>query len=233
MAYSTEKLTKLGALKALAERIARGYATKGELGAVARKVSDLEEAGGEPNVITQVRVNGTVQTVTGKAVDIAVPTAVSGLENDSGFQTGAQVEARVNAKLSSVYRPGGNCTFAGLPALEEENLGLVVNVTERFTTTADFVEGAGSEHPAGTNVAVVQAGEAYKYDALAGFVDLTGYARAEQVSEALGGKVSREEGKGLSSNDYSDEEKEKLGSIEFATDEEVSEMLAEVFGVAG
>ena len=148
-----------------------------------------------------------------------IPAKVSDLTNDAGYQTGEQVTAAVNAKLASTYRAGGNAAFAGLPELTETNCGLVVNVTDAFTTTGDFVEGAGKVHPAGSNVAVVQTGEAYKYDVLAGFVDLSGL-------------VEKEEGKGLSSNDFTDEDKAKLAGIEIASDEEVAAMLAEVFGAA-
>lgn len=149
-----------------------------------------------------------------------LPTAVSGLTNDAKYQTEEQVAATVNAKISSTYRAGGSVAFADLPELAEANMGLVVNVTDNFTTTSDFVEGAGKKHPAGTNVAVVQSGEEYKYDVLAGFVDLSGL-------------VEKEDGKTLSSNDYTDADKAKLDGIEFATDAEVSAMLAEVFGGDG
>lgn len=123
----------------------------------------------------------------GKKADI--PTAVSALTNDANYQTGEQVAAAINAKVSSAYKAGGSVAFASLPELAEANLGLVVNVTDRFTTTDSFVEGAGKKHPAGTNVAVVAViegeGEAavttYKYDALAGFVDLSEYIKASDV----------------------------------------------------
>ncbi len=159
-----------------------------------------------------------------------IPVNVSDLTNDAGYQTETQVTAAISAKLSSTYRAGGSAAFAALPELTEANLGLVVNVTEKFTTTDSFVEGAGQKHPAGTNVVVVQTGDAFKYDALAGFVDLSGYETAEQLAEKLSGKVDKESGKGLSSNDFTNEEKAKLAGIEFATDEEVIAMLAEVFG---
>lgn len=153
----------------------------------------------------------------GKQMMAEMPQKVSDLDNDAGYQTEEQVTATVNAKLSSTYRAGGSAAFADLPELTEANLGLVVNVTDKFTTTADFVEGAGQEHPAGTNVAVVQAGEEYKYDVLAGFVDTSGL-------------VEKEAGKGLSTNDYTDGDKAKLDGIEVASAEDVAAMLAEVFG---
>ena len=118
-----------------------------------------------------------------------VPTAVSALANDANYQTGEQVAAAINAKVSSTYKAGGSVDFAGLPELKEENLGLVVNVTDKFTATDSFVEGAGGRHPAGTNVVVVKSGEEYKYDVLAGFVDLSGCATNEAMAEGLAGCV--------------------------------------------
>ena len=115
-----------------------------------------------------------------------IPTAVSALTNDAGYQTGEQVAAAINAKVSSTYKAGGSVAFASLPELTEANLGLVVNVTDKFTATADFLDGEGKKHPAGTNVVVAKSGEEYKYDVLAGFVDLEGYAEKEQVATDIG-----------------------------------------------
>lgn len=151
------------------------------------------------------------------AAQATAPTKTSELTNDSGFQTEAEVTAAINAKVSSTYRAGGSTAFADLPAASAEHLGMVYNVTDAFTTTDSFLEGAGQNHPAGTNVAVVASGEEYKYDVLAGFVDLSGY-------------VPKEDGKGLSTNDFTDEEKAKLANMEFATDEEFNAMLDEVYG---
>lgn len=119
-----------------------------------------------------------------------IPTQVSDLANDAKYQTEEQVASAINAKVSSTYKAGGSVAFAELPELTGANLGLVVNVTGNFTTTADFVEGEGQKHPAGTNVAVVQAGEGYKYDVLAGFVDLSGYLKAEDVEEITAEEIA-------------------------------------------
>lgn len=119
-----------------------------------------------------------------------IPTQVSELTNDAKYQTEEQVAAAINAKVSSTYKAGGSVAFADLPELTDANLGLVVNVTEKFATTADFLEGEGRTHPAGTNVAVVQMGEDYKYDVLAGFMDLTGYVRTEDVEEITAEEIA-------------------------------------------
>lgn len=89
-----------------------------------------------------------------------LPTKVSDLTNDSNFQTGTQVENAIAAQIGRVYRPVGSVAFANLPALTEANLGKVVNVTDSFTTTADFVEGAGKRHKAGADVGIIEASAA-------------------------------------------------------------------------
>lgn len=48
-------------------------------------------SGANANVIETVKVNGTNQTVSGKAVDIKMPTKVSELTNDKGFATTTDV----------------------------------------------------------------------------------------------------------------------------------------------
>lgn len=80
--------------------------------------------------------------------------------------------------IGSVYKPVGSIAFSALPATPAAaQQGYVYNITDAFTTDARFVEGAGKEYPAGTNVAVVLNGSAYMYDALSGNVDLSNYAQ--------------------------------------------------------
>lgn len=183
------------------------------------------ETGAEVNDIDVIKVNGASQTITNKTVDIAVPTKVSDLTNDSGFitdytetdpvfsasasagitsndisnwngkaevsdiptnnnqltngagyQTATDVENAINTKISSAYKIKGSTTFANLPSADSTREGFVYNITDSFTTTADFVEGAGKEYPAGTNVVIVNVGSnTYKYDVIAGFIDLSAY----------------------------------------------------------
>lgn len=120
-----------------------------------------------------------------------IPAKVSDLTNDAKFQTEEQVAAAIGAKVASAYKAGGSVTFASLPELTEANLGLVVNVTDKFTTTDSFLEGAGAKHPAGTNVVVAKSGEEYKYDVLAGFVDLSGFASTASVDTARTAAVTQ------------------------------------------
>ena len=154
-----------------------------------------------------------------------------------------QLNNRIKAQVAAAYHPAGSVAFANLPELSKANEGLLFNVSDAFTTTADFLEGAGKSYPAGTNVAVVKSGEVYKYDAMSGIFDTSGL-------------VAAEDGKGLSANDYTDTDKAKLDGItegatkvepsdtpgnlkingvetsifQVATDEEVNAMLDEVLG---
>lgn len=96
-----------------------------------------------------------------------------------------EVENKISSAISSVYKPAGSVAFAGLPALSADVLGNVYNVTNKFTTTADFVEGAGQKYPAGTNVVIVSVGDAYKYDVLSGMTDLTDYYTKAETDSAI------------------------------------------------
>lgn len=84
----------------------------------------------------------------------------------------ALVKGEINAKVSSLYKPGGTATLATLPALTADNAGYVYDMSEAFITTANFREGAGHKYPAGTNVVVSDVGNGvYKYDVLSGMLD--------------------------------------------------------------
>lgn len=52
--------------------------------------------------IDTIKVNGTAQTITNKAVDITVPTKTSDLTNDSDFQDETEVQALIDAALADI-----------------------------------------------------------------------------------------------------------------------------------
>lgn len=62
----------------------------------------VDQNGGKIDVI---KVNGTAQTITNKAVDITVPTAVSDLTNDSGYQTSSNVSTAISTALANSNDP--------------------------------------------------------------------------------------------------------------------------------
>lgn len=72
MAYDASKLTKLAALKALAQKVQSSYALQKDLTALSERVDDLVTAGGEPNKLEGIKVNGTLLTLTDKIADILI-----------------------------------------------------------------------------------------------------------------------------------------------------------------
>lgn len=135
--------------------------------------------------IDVIQVNGATQTITNKTVNITVPTNNNQLTNGAGYQTASDVTTAIDARISSTYKPKGSCTFANKPSLSSSHEGEVWNITDAFTTTADFVEGASKSYPAGTNIVVINTSTTstavWKYDVLAGFVDLSSYLTDSDV----------------------------------------------------
>lgn len=125
MAYDINKLAKLAALKALAQKVENDYATKENLKSVSDRVDTLVATGGEPNVITAVKVNGTALPITDKAVDVAIPgytiekAAASG-EYAAVYQfkkDGVATGAAINIPKDMVVESGAVVTDpAGQPA---------------------------------------------------------------------------------------------------------------------
>lgn len=281
--YDVNKLTKLGALKQVAERLKEECASQEDLtnlnntvtqlgtdiDALEDKVETLESAEGEKNVIVGVKVNDdNIVIGDDRIAKISVPKDTNELANGAGFQNATEVDNAINAKISSVYKPAGSADaakFLEVPTQSDE--GKVYNASEGFTANENFVEGGNNTYPAGTNVVVVNVDGTYKYDVLAGFVDLSSYATndsvedsisaaiddlnieeyakstevdalkdlvgndsvSEQIENALDNYVEKEDGKVLSTNDYTATDKAKVDGIEYASDDEVSNMLDEVF----
>lgn len=117
-----------------------------------------------------------------------VPAISTSIETDATSDTKTAspkaVKSYVDGKISSTYKPAGSVAFASLPStLNASLLGNVYNVTDAFTSTAKFLEGAGKSYPAGTNVVVVKSGESYLFDVLPGFIDLSGYILESEIVE--------------------------------------------------
>ena len=58
--------------------------------------------GAQVNKIESIKVNGVVQTITSKGVDISVPTDNARLANGAGYQKAAEVQAAINQALSGI-----------------------------------------------------------------------------------------------------------------------------------
>lgn len=177
------KHTTLDQMKMVAQRTKTEIdKVDGKVDNLADRVDDLSDAGGEPNVITGVNVNGTAAPIEGKAVNITVPTKVSDIANDAKYQTDTDVSAAISGLRTELMGEG------------------VPEAYDTFKELADYIE----EHK----------------------------EASDALNAAIGDKVAKEAGKGLSSNDYTDEEKAKLAGIQMASDEEINAMMDEVFGSA-
>lgn len=183
------------------------------------------------NTIKEVKRNGTALPVTGQSVNVTVPTKVSDLSNDAGFltehqdisskadkattlagygitdaYTKTQTDSAINTALSSALKYKGSYdSFAALTvAVTNPSAGDVYNIKNAGGTDEHDVNIS-----AGDNVAYSGTG----WDVLSGTVDLSGYATTAAMTAALGNKVDKVSGKGLSTNDFTAALKTKLDGI--------------------
>lgn len=182
MAYNEKHLAKLADLKAL------GTKQKEVADALAERIDTLEGVGSQANVIETIKVNGTAQAIKDKAVDITVPTKTSQLENDKKFQTDTEVSSAIQTAISK----SGHASYqkvSAVPAVDaaQENiLYLVMNTTTKHYDIYAKIKGDG---------------DTYTMEQLDDTtVDLSGY-------------VEKEDGKGLSDENFTAAYKDKLDGI--------------------
>ena len=88
----------------------------------------------------------------------------------------------VSEAIKGGLQPRGTVAFADLPALADVNAGWMYNISDEFTTTDDFKEGAGNVIPAGANIYKTSD---EKWDVLAG-TPVTGVKGAKEASYRRG-----------------------------------------------
>ena len=88
----------------------------------------------------------------------------------------------ISEGLNGGLQPHGTVAFADLPALADVNAGWMYNISDEFTTTDDFKEGAGNVIPAGANIYKTSD---EKWDVLAG-TPVTGVKGAKEASYRRG-----------------------------------------------
>ena len=138
------------------------------------------------------------------AVEEGMPTKVSELTNDSKFQTETEVAAAV----------------AGADHLKRKIVASVDAIDKTAADAAQYIYMILKSS--------AKTGDKYdEYMVIDGEVERVG-----DWSVDLSGYVAAEEGKGLSANDYTDEDKAKLAGLAVASDEEVAQVLDSVFGAA-
>lgn len=231
------KHTTLDQLKMLAQR------TKGEINKVDTKVTALQTqveglvtAGGEPNVLVGVKVNGTALAIAEKMVDILIATgatngtlAVNGtdvaVKGLAALAYKAQVsESDLDAALKAVL--DAKASGADLATLIGEDTGKSARTIANEELAKQLIP-EGAQESLDTLTEIAAWIQSHPNDA----------ATMNAAITKLNGIVA---GIGGESDDYATvmaaiEAKitEAINGIEIATDTEVEEMLNEVFGTAG
>ena len=89
-------------------------------------------------------------------------------------------------------KPAGSKTFSQLGAPSASQLGCIYNITDAFTTNAYFIDGAGTNCPAGTNVYCIvnkdplTEEDTYWWDIFGTAVDLSNYVDKNMINAANG-----------------------------------------------
>ena len=189
-----------GNLMKLASTTASGDLTEDVL-ELQGKVSNLEAVVGTKGDDSGITANDLWAAI--KEVKAAYEAADTTINEKFGnyynkTETEGKIDEKINVAISTTYRAAGSIAFEALPALAASEEGKVYNITNEFTTTENFVEGAGNEYPIGTNVVCIDVGtDEYKWDVLAGFVDTSALATKQELTEGLETKVDKVPGSSL------------------------------------
>ena len=161
----------------------------------------MEEKDMPTNEKTQVPEVGALEKLAQRLKE-NIPVNVSDLNNDSGFQTAEQVAAAV----------------AAADHLTRKKVDSVASINPTAAGAEKFIYMVPKDDS--------DADDLYdEYMVLDGKVEHVGNTRVD-----LSGYVKAQEGKVLSSNDFTDEEKAKLAGIEIASEADIDAMLERVFG---
>ena len=180
--------------------VLEGVKVNGTALTATNKVVDVRVETGDAGVGT-FKVNGTNVTPYGLGTAAAATVETTGISSNAGtLATTAQVKEYVDTTVTSAYKAAGSIAPAGVVSslLVAANEGNVYNLSGTMTLDATsaalFVDGAsGDVITAGTNLVVVKSGNDYKFDKMAGFVDLSDYTQfsdfggltAEDIAEIL------------------------------------------------
>lgn len=150
-------------------------------------INEVHENEGDLTTLTTTAKTNLVGAI--NEVDSHADTNAGAIATINGNDTGLSMREVAQDVTANVYIPCGSVTFANLPALSGLRIGDVYNVTDAFTTTADFVEGAGISVPAGSNVVVVDNNNVKKWDVLGSLVDISAYYTKTETNALLDDKT--------------------------------------------
>lgn len=131
------------------------------------RLDGIVAQGGEPNVINNIKVNGVVQPIVDKAVDVIVPTKVSDLTDDTGFD--ARITAAQNRADKGVEDAATAQTKANEAATSAEANATAIG--ELNTTVAGHTETINGHGGRITALENADKAHASEYSALKGIVD--------------------------------------------------------------
>ncbi len=168
------------------DTVAFTIGTDGKVSAIVKEGS-IEEKHLEPNYLAKIKVEAAKAETSQADAAASAAKAESYAVGGTGSREG---EDSANAKyyyeqskdisegLKGGLQPHGTVAFADLPELPDVSPGWMYNISDEFTTTDDFKEGAGNTVPAGANVYKTSDG---KWDVLAG-TPVTGVKGAKEVA---------------------------------------------------
>lgn len=251
MAYDVNKLSNVGHLKLLATK------TQAQLNALEQKVDTIISTGGEPNVLEGVKVNGTALAIAEKMVNLLIASgsangtlsvngtdiAVKGLAalaykaEVSEAELSAALKAVIDAKAEATAvsdLSGKVTTLIGSDAAksvrtianEELTKQLIPETAQDSLDTLTEIAAWIQEHP--DDAAAMN-------QAIAALQALIGTLPEEATSETIVAYIS-EAIAAIGIEKYATTEAmntalaNKVNTSDIATDEEVTEMLTEVFG---
>ena len=169
------------------ELTAKGYQTAADVETAISAKGYITSSALTPYVLSSslatVATSGSYTDLSDKPTIPTITDTYSMTSHDG--MSGIAVASAISRAISSVYKPAGSSSFANLPPLAASIEGYVFNITDDFTTTSDFVEGAGNYYPAGTNIVCISTQAGYKWDVLSGIVDLSGYQTLIDSSHKL------------------------------------------------
>ena len=117
--------------------------------------------------------NASISETNAKKSADSASTSASSASTSAGNASKSETNAKkyyeqtksISESFAGTLRPKGTVTFANLPSVSLAETGDMYNVSDEFTTTTDFAEGAGNTIPLGSNVYKNSDG---KWDVLAG-----------------------------------------------------------------
>lgn len=189
----------------------------GEVQVDGKKLATEEYVGQNGGKIDSISVNGSTQTITNKNVNITVPTKTSEITNDSDFATVSQIPT----KTSQLTNDSNLATTSQIPTKVSQ-----LENDKNYLTTHQDISGKADKTYVDSQIT-----EANKYtdDSVANLLNNSSEAvdsifelrdamednadAIEALTTIAGSKVDKVDGKGLSTNDYTTEEKNKLAGI--------------------